>query len=496
MTLICQSFKATPDQWGLWFNKPVLTNITQFLKTFSKTQRLEPILVGVSGGADSLCLLHLLQEAGVQVIVAHFNHHLRPEADAEAEKVRSIALDLKLQFVEGEGDAGRFAKEEKLSLEEAARKLRYRFLFDAARKHGAGSVAVAHHADDQVETVLMHLLRGAGLSGLKGMTPVIHLMEFDPQLPLIRPLLQVWRSEIDVYCHEKGLEPIQDSSNLDTTYFRNRLRHELIPLMESQNPGFKANLLRTAETLAGDLQIVETVVDSGWSCALLQESKDYLSFKMTELERMDIPLLRNLVRRGAGRLKPGLRNVEFDDVDRLVQFIVDRDQTGQVDLTGGLYAFKEDGNLILTSQDAKMPMLDLPQAPAPFDLVVGTIQPLNGTWTISSKLHVNNVLLDSIRSSTDPYEAWLDARVLGEALQVRAGRAGDRVQPLGMTSGSLKLSDVYTNEKIPRRARHAWPLLCAGEKIAWVPGYRPAHQYRITETTSQVLHLEIRKAGQ
>lgn len=449
--------------------------------------------MGVSGGADSLCLLDLLVKASADVVVAHFNHHLRPEAEEEADKVKSIAHNLHLHFELGQGDASQFAREERLSIEEAARKLRYQFLFNAARKNGAGSIAVAHHADDQVETVLMHFLRGAGLSGLKGMTPVTFLVEFDAHIPLIRPLLKVWRTEIDVYCRENGLEPVQDPSNLDTTYFRNRLRHELIPLMESHHPGFKNNLLRSAQALAGDLMIVESAVDTAWTSAIRAVGNDHLSFKLGVLEKMDIPLLRNLIRRGAGKLNPGLRNIDFADVDRLVHFIVDHNRPGQVDLAGGLYALKEKGELILASSKTTLPTLDWPQVTQPFELVVGATQPLNDAWTISSQLLEKNALIMSFETSSDQFQAWLDADAFREILYVRARRNGDRVQPLGMTAGSLKLSDVFINQKIPWRARKLWPLLCAGERIAWIPGYRPCHLFRVTEVTSSVLHLEVKK---
>src|SRR5512143_2120761 len=147
----------------------------------------KPLLAGVSGGPDSLCLLDILHSAGYPVIVAHFNHHLRPEADEEAASVAGLAQDLGLAFVTDSADVNKYAAENSLSLEEAARLLRYRFLFRVARERSAQAVAVGHTADDQVETILMHFLRGAGLAGLKGMEVRTHLPVFDAGIPLVRP---------------------------------------------------------------------------------------------------------------------------------------------------------------------------------------------------------------------------------------------------------------------------------------------------------------------
>lgn len=219
-------------------------------------------VIGVSGGPDSLCLLDLARQIStLDIIVAHFNHKLRPEADREAEIVRQVAEQIGLPFVTDSADVQVYASENRLSLEEAARLLRYRFLFAQARIQHAGLVAVGHTADDQVETILMHFLRGAGLAGLKGMAGRACPNEFDREIPLVRPILHLWRRETESYCHEHNLHPINDPSNTDETYFRNRLRHNLIPELENYNPRFKNVLLRTAEALAGDYEVVADSID-------------------------------------------------------------------------------------------------------------------------------------------------------------------------------------------------------------------------------------------
>jgi tRNA(Ile)-lysidine synthase len=237
-----------------------------------------PVLAGVSGGPDSLCLLGILQEAGYRVIVAHFNHQLRPEADLEAASVSERAKRLGLPFVSDSADVRSYAEQQSLSLEEAARILRYRFLFAAAREQAAQAVAVGHTADDQVETVLMHFLRGAGLSGLKGMEYRTILPVFDPQIPLVRPLLALWRGETEAYCREHDLEPHFDASNADTMYFRNRLRYALIPELEKYNPRIKESLLRSAQALQSDYAALQEGVESAWKNIVIEKGEDWVTF--------------------------------------------------------------------------------------------------------------------------------------------------------------------------------------------------------------------------
>ena len=201
-----------------------------FLKTVQEQCHLQPdqpVLVGVSGGPDSLCLLDLFSRLEFPLIVAHFDHALRPESARDAEYVRSLAAAYGKAFTTTRQDVALYAQTAHLSLEEAARQARYRFLFEQAQVYSAQAVAVAHTADDQVETVLMHLLRGSGLDGLKGMPFRTEFPGWQPQLPLVRPLLTTWRAEVEEYCRLRQLEPLYDPTNRETLYYRNRLRLDL-----------------------------------------------------------------------------------------------------------------------------------------------------------------------------------------------------------------------------------------------------------------------------
>jgi len=461
----------------------------------------ELAVIGVSGGPDSLCLLHLAQQiAPLNIIVAYFNHQLRPEASLEAEFVRGVAEQMKLPFVTESAGVREYAEEQKLSLEEAARTLRYRFLFSQARSHHARVVAVGHTADDQVETVLMHFIRGAGLAGLKGMTGRTFLNEFDREIPLVRPILHLWRFETETYCRDHNLKPVYDPSNTDETYFRNRLRHSLIPELEKYNPGFKNILVRTAEALAGDYEALKDSIDSIWAKVVLNSDADQVTFRSTILEEIPHGLRRNIFRKAMEALRPDIRNIDFHTLERASKFV--DDQTGslvtdlvprQVDLASGLHLFREGNTISLASLETDLPTAQWPLIKGVYELQVNGQLNLNEHFILSAFEVDFDIARPFVNENEDSFVAWLDAELTGDKLTVRTRRAGDVFSPLGMNRQTVKLREFYINVKIPQRARAGWPLVCAGEQIVWVPGYRLAHPFRVNEKTKRVLKLTIQQ---
>jgi tRNA(Ile)-lysidine synthase len=446
-----------------------------------------PLVAGVSGGADSLCLLDLLVRAGRQVLVAHLDHGLRPEAQADAERVAAQARARGLDCVVERQDVRAYAAGQGLSIEESARLLRYRFLFAAARRAGARAVVVGHTADDQVETVLMHFLRGAGLDGLKGMQPSTILPIFDAHIPLVRPLLHVWRHETEAYCREQGLVPSLDASNADPAYFRNRLRHVLIPELERYNPRFKEALLRSSLTLADDHALLQGQIDVVWGQALAEAGIGYLVFQADVLAQMPAGLRRSLLRRAATRLRPAERDFSFERIQAAAAFCsAGEAASGRLELGGGLSLFREGHMFILAAWEADLPAAHWPQLTRPLPLPTGSLN--LGDWVLHCEAAVD---LPAEPPPADNWSAWLDAGCLSGDLHVRPPRPGDRFQPLGLPNGSVKLSDFFINEKLPRRARQNWPLVCAGEQIVWVPGYRIAHPARVTPETRRIVKLHL-----
>jgi tRNA(Ile)-lysidine synthase len=469
------------------------------------------VLVAVSGGADSLALLHVLRGAGYPLLVASFNHRLRPEAEADIAHVRQIAEGMSLPFVTESADVAAHARAEGLSIEEAARHLRYHFLFREARRAGAQAVAVGHTADDQAETVLMHFLRGAGLAGLKGMTPRVILPVFDAELPLVRPLLAWTRIQTEAYCREHDLDYRTDASNTDTTYLRNRLRHELLPQLETYNPQIRQTLAKTALALQGDHELLAERVNSAWEQVVSTSGADFAAFDLAQLRNLSPALRRHLFRRAAFALQPGLRDMDFDALERAANLQA-------ADLAGGLRIVVEGNRLYLTDDEDKLPV-DVPQISEQYSVVSnqdlaiwkqGTGDaleiPLENNWLLSLEQRQLDTALqlqampsaqdwkpNTEQWTLDPAHCLLDCDSLTASLRLRPFRAGDRFEPLGMPGQTVKISDLFVNLKIPKRLRKKWPLLLVGDEIAWVVGLRTSEQFKLTAATRRVLHLQIKR---
>jgi tRNA(Ile)-lysidine synthase len=307
-------------------------------ETISKYDLLTPgdaVIIGVSGGPDSLCLAHALQavqdELGLDLHLAHLDHGIRgKESRADAEYVEELARDWGVPLTVHHGDVPQYAREQKLAIEEAARRTRYLFLGRVAQEVGATCVAVGHNADDQVETILMHLMRGSGLGGLRGMAPVQVLGAEEwwsgPLLRLIRPLLEVPRNQVEAYCHEHGLQPRFDRSNLDLTYHRNRIRHELLPHLESFNPRIREVLRRSALVIADDHDYLRLQGLAAWE-RLAEESGGVVTFPQQEWFELHPSIQRQLLREAIHRLRRSLRDITWAHVEQ-ARVGVERMETG------------------------------------------------------------------------------------------------------------------------------------------------------------------------
>lgn len=472
----------------------MLSDIETVCREKCKLSADKPILVGVSGGPDSLCLMEVLRQKGYPIVVAHFNHQLRPDSDAEANLLEQAVARKNIPSVMGKGEVRQYADSHKVTIEEAARILRYRFLFAQARQLKAQAVAVGHTADDQVETVLMHFLRGAGLTGLKGMSYRSFLLAFDNDIPVVRPLLGVWREETVVFCAANGLRPYHDPSNDSFNFLRNRIRHLLIPELESYNPRFREAVWRTSVSLQGDYLLLAELQEEAWKkCVLLQQ--DGLVSLDAELFCSYAPALqRNLLRRALEQVMPGLTDVRFSVLERAVGFLASR-ESGQVDLTGGVRLFREGKHIYLAQQDVELPFERWPQMPPHInclELPVPGHLDLDGGWRLTCEQWLlPSLALQQAQANDDPFQVWIDASTLLQKLEIRTRRAGDRFKPLGMDGHSMKLSDFFINEKLPQRLRDGWPLLCSGDTVVWVPGYRLAHPFALKQETQKVLYLTL-----
>lgn len=455
----------------------------------------QPVLVGVSGGPDSICLLHGLQAAGYPAVVAHFNHQLRPESKSESIFVLKLAQEWNLPAITETADVKIFAHENRLSIEEAARELRYEFLFRAANQIDAQAVAVGHNADDQVETILMHLLRGAGPAGLRGMRFRNLPNPWSATIPLIRPLLATWRLDIEAYVNSHQLAFVKDSSNLDPVYYRNRLRHEVIPYLQTLNPQIKQALWQTAEIVGIDYEFLAAEIQRVWDSDLIQKTEPgVVGMDREEFSRLSQSLQRELLRRGAFEIQPGLRDFDYEAIQRALNAVQKPLSHQQIDLVSGMRLIIEPDWLWLMRRDANLPADEWPQIqPDGRRLLSMNDQVLLANhWELRTELRIkHDEITQAAMQNSDAFQAWADADQITQPLALRARLPGDKIQVLGMHGQHTKLSDLFINRKIPRRARSYWPVIVSGEMIVWVPGVQLAHPVRLTETTKRVLHLSL-----
>jgi tRNA(Ile)-lysidine synthase len=468
-------------------------NIETILRDECGLVKDRPIIVGVSGGPDSLCLLETLRQAGYSIIVAHFNHQLRSESSQDARFVEKTSSRLMLGcYIDG-ADVRAYADQEKLSIEEAARNLRYRFLFKLARERNAQAVAVGHTADDQVETILLHFLRGSALNGLKGMSYRSIIKTFDAEIPVVRPLLNMWREETVVYCAANGLRPHYDSSNDSIDFQRNRIRHLLIPNLESYNPKFREAVLRMSQSLKGDYVFLMEMLETAWQETVTDADPNSITFDADLLAKCSLGLQRNLIKHAMQTLRPTVE-VNYSTLERAVTAINTPAQSSHVDLKGGLRMFREANYWYVCTLDAELPFNLWPQLTGPISIplpIPGQIE-LAGGWKFNCEPWGMLVLArEQAERNEDPFQVWLDVKNLSKPLRLRVRHPGDHFAPFGLDGHSQKLSDFLVNVKMPQRARENWPLLCAGDEIIWVPGYRPAHSYRLTEATKKILYFSI-----
>ena len=457
------------------------------------------ILLGVSGGPDSLCLLHLLWKLGMPVVVAHLDHQLRPESAEDAGFVAHFAAELGLPFSLGREDVQALADRGSISIEEAARTARYSFLFAEAERLGAEAVAVAHTADDQIETVLMHLLRGAGLAGLRGMSYRSLPTQWNNRIPLVRPLLGSWRSQVMAYLEANHLVPLQDSSNQDVRFFRNAIRHQVLPFLEQGQPRLRERLWQMTKTLRDDYTIVEGVIEQAVQESLIHQGDGYLAFNLQKFRAQPTGVQRGLVRWSINHIRPGLRDIDFLVVEHAITFASAPPRSHQSDLAGGLKIFLEQEYLWIAAWEANLPPGSFlgnlwPSTPTDSQqtlAIPGKIACGQG-WQLSAEREMDG---EKARRQAwengDPYTAWLDADVAEVPFTIRTRLPGDRMKPLGMNGLSIKISDLMINNRLPRRARQGWPLVIAGNEIAWIPGFRLAHPFRVTGATGAGIKLTM-----
>ena len=444
------------------------------------------MLVGVSGGPDSVCLLHILDQLseslGMSLHVAHLNHMLRGvDSDADARYVAEFSGTLGIPVTVEKRDVEVYRKEHRISLEEAAREVRYDFFYQVADSVGAVGIALGHTQDDQVETILMHLVRGTGLAGLRGMGTITSLHPpGGGVLVVVRPLLEVARRETEEYCRAYNLSPRSDFSNYSLDYTRNRFRYELIPLLQSYNKNIGAALMRTARAAADELSYLEEGVSLVWE-RVVREQPNGLLLDSAALLSLPPALQRHLLRRVLGEVLADLTDIQSIHIEKMMEAL-SKPAGKRLSLPRGL-VFHVGYNTCLVTKGA-VDTCPFPLLEGEYRLNVPGDTALPG-WRVRASVTQPG-------GKAEGFGACLDLDEAGSDLVVRGRKAGDRFQPLGMGEPK-KLQDFMVDAKIPRSWRERVPLVCSPEGIIWVVGWRIAERVRVTDSTKQVLRLEFER---
>jgi tRNA(Ile)-lysidine synthase len=460
---------------------PVKLTINKVKKTVSRYGMIDPgdlVLVAVSGGPDSVCLLDILHELkdewGLKLVVAHYNHGLRQaEDESETQFVHRLAASMNLPFKTEK--ASIFVEGSTASLEERARNSRYEFL--ERLKHGlhVQKIAVGHNLNDQAETVLMRLLRGSGPSGLSGIPPC-------RDDTIIRPLIEIKREEIESYLKARKLTYVIDSSNLDTRYLRNKIRLELLPLLLEDQPRLIEHLGKLAFILREDNNYLDEEAEQWVGREAERRNNGNIFIPLSSFIKLSQAVRSRVIRNVFMKICKSLRRIDFSHIQSVHALALGKKPQGLLDLPNGLRVKRIYDGLVFT--------LEVEQKPCDF------FYPLEGSGTFHLEKIGRSLTLTELEGGVDldlghsTQTAYLDAAKLRYPLVARNFRPGDKFVPLGMT-GHKKIKNFFMDLKIPSHLRAMIPILTDQDTPVWICGYRIDDRFKVTPETKTILKVTI-----
>jgi len=455
--------------------------ILEVRRTIQKYDMIQPgdrVVVGISGGADSVALLLALWELRgdfhLSLLAAHLDHRLRPEGEKEAAFVRNLAGKLGVPFCGGRAEVRSYQEEKGLAVQEAAREVRYAFLAEVARKNRAAKIALGHTADDQAESMVMRILRGSGTRGLSGIPPLRNGL-------YIRPLIGVWREEIESFLKEKRIVYLTDPSNQSPQYLRNRVRHELLPLLQQYNPRIRQVLVQMADLFRAEEEFWEAHLTEKFAGVVRSRRKETLVLDVPALLAQPIPIRLRCLRRAIEKVQGHLRRVSLPHIWAINNVLEASDPNRTLKLPRGLTVTRAYQALhISRSGEETVPF----EHPVPGAGYV-EIPEIGRAMRFETQSRRRKVFFDE-----SPQVALLDFDDLAFPLTLRSFHPGDRFHPLGM-EGEKKIKDLFIDCKVPALQRKRIPILCRGERILWVAGVRIDHRARLKPETKRILRAEL-----
>jgi tRNA(Ile)-lysidine synthase len=448
------------------------------LKKHSMVKGGETVLVGLSGGPDSVCLLHVLgslrEEYGLALHAVYVNHNLRPEEnEAEVKFCGDLCGSLGVNFIVKSAEVTAYADEKGMNKQEAARELRYRLFEETAHENDAEKIALGHNADDQAETFFLRALRGAGPMGLSGIPPV--------RGSFIRPLIEIERDAIETFLEEKKIPFVVDSSNLKPDYARNRLRHRVMPLLKGFNPNLTASLAHTMSVLQEEERYFGILVTKTMMKLISRKTAGRIELFLSPLESLEKVILRRVLRRAIEETE-GLRGIGFVHIENIIALIKKGRSGDRLYLPKGIRVIRDYSLLVMTSEP--------PVRISAYDLRPPAECALRGAGLV-----IKASFEDGPGDPGDGRSSvLLDAGLIQFPLQVRSRRDGDFFYPLGFGKRK-KLQDFFVDEKIARDERDGVPVVVSGNDIIWIAGYRADERFRVTGSTEKFLRLVLLKGN-
>jgi tRNA(Ile)-lysidine synthase len=516
-------------------NIPLEARVLESIHRHHLLEKPGRIVVAVSGGPDSVCLLHVLlnlkETLNIDIHIAHLNHQLRGvDSRRDAQFVSGLARSSGIPYTIAERDVRRFRDEHHLTLEEAAREVRYAFLLEVVKAVSADVMAVGHTRDDNVETILLHLIRGTGTRGLRGLQPASRWLSSTNSIgnmTVVRPLYDITREETAGYCREHNLAFRIDRTNLSVSLLRNRIRLKLLPELRHYNPKIDDALLRMAQTAGDEFDFFQKESSRLWR-KIAEERHNTIILNKRKLLRQSTALQRYLLRMSLEKTIGNLKDIETRHVEDMLHALRKRSGTTIVLPDGLVFAVEYNRFLITHDPAALCPFPALKEescinVPGETDIpgwhitakilpfsVLGsknTSTPDNIGLLLSQRAYPEGVTLslsrmesglvegvskrDFTTSEGIRFSACFDFDKVGEKITVRSYQTGDRFQPLGLGQ-SKKVGQFMVDARIPRWWRDRVPVISSSQHIIWVAGWRIDDRVSIADTSKNILSLEFK----